>query len=37
VELLEQNDFAEKRSAKLDVDDFLRLLDLLNKEGLHFS
>jgi len=36
VEVLEQNDFADKRSAKLDIDDFLRLLDAFNKAGIHF-
>ena len=56
VGLLEKNEFADKRSAKLDMDDFLRyslccgctnggliffsflsrLLDVFNKEGIHF-
>jgi len=36
IEILEKNDFAEKRSSKLSVDDFLLLLTCFNKEGLHF-
>jgi len=36
VEVLELNDFADKRSAKMDMDDFLRLLDAFNKVGIHF-
>jgi 18S rRNA (adenine1779-N6/adenine1780-N6)-dimethyltransferase len=36
IEILEKNDFADKRSAKLDTDDFLRLLNCFNQEGLHF-
>jgi len=31
VDVLEQNYFTEKRSAKLDIDDFLRVLDAFNK------
>jgi 18S rRNA (adenine1779-N6/adenine1780-N6)-dimethyltransferase len=37
IEILEQNDFLEKRSSKLDIDDFLRLLSCFNQEGIHFA
>ena len=36
VEVLEQSDYAEKRSAKMDMDDFLGLLDAFNRAGIHF-
>lgn len=29
--------FAEQRSAKMDIDDFLLLLSKFNEAGLHFS
>ncbi|RZR85102.1 hypothetical protein BHM03_00012052 [Ensete ventricosum] len=35
--ILRQEDFAEKRAAKLTQVDFLYLLSLFNKEGIHFS
>jgi 18S rRNA (adenine1779-N6/adenine1780-N6)-dimethyltransferase len=37
IEILEKNEFLEKRSSKLDIDDFLRLLSLFNQEGIHFA
>ncbi|KAL6066755.1 dimethyladenosine transferase [Balamuthia mandrillaris] len=36
IEILEKNEFADKRSSKLDQDDFLRLLNCFNSEGIHF-
>jgi len=30
-DILKQNDFTEKSSAKLDIDDFLKVLDALDK------
>jgi len=36
VELLEQSEFADKRSSKMDMDDFLKLLEVFNSAGLHF-
>lgn len=35
--ILQQGDFAEKRSSKLSQIDFLYLLSLFNKAGIHFS
>lgn len=35
--ILQQGDFAEKRSSKLSQVDFLYLLSLFNKAGVHFS
>lgn len=29
--------FAEKRSNKLDIDDFLKLLSAFNEAGVHFA
>jgi len=37
IAILEMNDFLDKRSAKMDIDDFLRLLHCFNKEGIHFA
>ncbi|XP_020265686.1 ribosomal RNA small subunit methyltransferase [Asparagus officinalis] len=37
LEILSQGDFAEKRAAKLSQVDFLYLLSLFNKAGIHFS
>jgi 18S rRNA (adenine1779-N6/adenine1780-N6)-dimethyltransferase len=34
--LLEESGYGDKRSAKLDQDDFFKLLALFNKEGFHF-
>jgi 18S rRNA (adenine1779-N6/adenine1780-N6)-dimethyltransferase len=36
-EVLSQDDFAEKRAAKMDQDDFLALLAAFNARGIHFS
>jgi len=36
MNLLEQHGFSDKRSRKLDLDDFLRLLSVFNEEGIHF-
>jgi len=36
VEILTKNDFLEKRSNKLDIDDFLRLLKCFNDENIRF-
>eukprot|EP01098_Paradermamoeba_levis_P006139 TRINITY_DN2547_c0_g1_i1.p1 TRINITY_DN2547_c0_g1~~TRINITY_DN2547_c0_g1_i1.p1 ORF type:complete len:340 (-),score=112.56 TRINITY_DN2547_c0_g1_i1:36-938(-) len=36
-EILTSNDFTEKRSNKMDLDDFLRLLDCFNKQNIHFT
>ena len=35
--ILQQGDFAEKRGSKLSQVDFLYLLSLFNKAGIHFS
>mmetsp|Transcript_4673 Transcript_4673/g.7235 ORF Transcript_4673/g.7235 Transcript_4673/m.7235 type:complete len:319 (+) Transcript_4673:117-1073(+) len=35
--ILTEGGYAEKRSAKMDIDDFLRLLALFNQAGMHFS
>uniref|UniRef100_A0A6B2LBM7 rRNA adenine N(6)-methyltransferase n=1 Tax=Arcella intermedia TaxID=1963864 RepID=A0A6B2LBM7_9EUKA len=37
IEILDNNNYDEKRSGKMDLDDFLKLLVLFNKEGLHFA
>jgi 18S rRNA (adenine1779-N6/adenine1780-N6)-dimethyltransferase len=34
---LQRNGFEGERSAKLTLDDFLRLLAVYNKAGIHFS
>jgi len=34
--ILETNNFLEQRSRTMDIDDFLRLLDVFNKENIHF-
>lgn len=34
--LLTDSEYSEKRSNKLDMDDFLKLLELFNSAGLHF-
>mmetsp|Transcript_1542 Transcript_1542/g.2042 ORF Transcript_1542/g.2042 Transcript_1542/m.2042 type:complete len:304 (-) Transcript_1542:27-938(-) len=36
VEILQKNDYEEKRSRQMDVDDFMKLLDLFNKENIRF-
>lgn len=35
--ILENQNFSESRSGKLDLDDFLKLLVAFNKEGIHFA
>ena len=35
--VLEATGFAEQRSAKMDVDDFMLLLAKFNEAGIHFS
>lgn len=35
--LLEKEGFAEQRARNMDIDDFLRLLKVLNEAGFHFS
>ncbi|CAL5059983.1 unnamed protein product [Urochloa decumbens] len=37
MDILQQGDFAEKRGSKLSQVDFLYLLSLFNKAGIHFS
>ncbi|CAK7241828.1 MAG: Dimethyladenosine transferase [Sporothrix thermara] len=37
LRVLEQLDLAERRSRQCDETDFLRLLDAMNSEGIHFS
>ena len=34
--VLEECQFSSSRSSKMDIDDFLLLLDLFNKAGIHF-
>jgi len=36
MEVLETNKFAQERSQKLDIDDFLRLLEAFNNANIHF-
>jgi len=37
AQLLIKSEFADKRSAKLSMDDFLSLLDTFNKAGIHLT
>lgn len=37
MRILQQNEFEEKRSSKLNQDDFLDLLAKFNEQGVHFS
>jgi len=37
IAVLTENEYAEKRSNKMDLDDFLKLLVCFNKEDLHFA
>jgi hypothetical protein len=37
IEVLESNDLASKRAAKMEIIDFLNLLSLLNAKGIHFK
>lgn len=36
VDILKDNKLVTKRSAKMDITDFLQLLSLFNKSGIHF-
>jgi len=37
LDVLEENQFTEQRSQKMDIDDFLRLLEAFNKANIHFA
>lgn len=37
LQVLKTNDFEDKRSSKLQQDDFLRLLAVFNEQGIHFA
>ncbi|UYV64005.1 DIMT1 [Cordylochernes scorpioides] len=37
LDILNKNNFADKRARHLDIDDFLKLLVVFNKEGIYFS
>ena len=37
IDILEENDLASKRAAKMEIVDFLNLLSLFNAAGIHFS
>ena len=37
LDILRVNNFEDKRSAKLAQDDFLQLLAVFNKQGIHFA
>ncbi|KDE02571.1 hypothetical protein MVLG_06874 [Microbotryum lychnidis-dioicae p1A1 Lamole] len=37
AKVLEESGFAEQRAAKMDVDDFLKLLTIFHKYHLHFA
>ncbi|KAA6385831.1 MAG: putative Ribosomal RNA small subunit methyltransferase [Streblomastix strix] len=37
LSLLQSSDFNQKRANKMDLDDFLRLLQLFNEQGFHFT
>jgi hypothetical protein len=37
IAALDEIQFTDKRSAKLDLDDFLRLLSTFNRHGFHFA
>lgn len=37
MNILEQNDFADKRASKMSQDDFLQLLAHFNESGIHFT
>ena len=36
IKVLEECQFSSSRSSKMDIDDFLLLLDRFNKAGIHF-
>lgn len=37
MDILQRNDFAEKRASKMSQDDFLQLLAHFNESGIHFT
>lgn len=37
LEIIDNNKFTEMRSNKMEIDDFLRLLDAFNSQNIHFS
>jgi 18S rRNA (adenine1779-N6/adenine1780-N6)-dimethyltransferase len=37
LQILEANSYHDKRSSKLDIDDFLKLLDIFNNNDIHFK
>ena len=37
VAILEENDLAQKRAAKMEIVDFLLLLSKMNEQGVHFQ
>tara|TARA_R110002050_G_scaffold104517_1_gene213949 strand:- start:3423 stop:3578 length:156 start_codon:yes stop_codon:yes gene_type:complete len=37
MDVLIENDFEKRRSRTMDLDDFLKLLNLFNEKGLHFT
>ncbi len=37
MKILKDNEFLEKRPSKLDIDDFMRLLCVLNDNDIHFK
>lgn len=37
VSILEDNELISKRAAKMEILDFLSLLSVMNKAGIHFS
>ena len=37
LKILTDSGFKEKRSSKLDIDDFLKLLHVFNESGIHFK
>ncbi|XP_046849882.1 probable dimethyladenosine transferase [Xenia sp. Carnegie-2017] len=36
-EILNENDFSKKRARSMDIDDFLKLLQVFNSNGVHFA
>ena len=37
VDILQKNDLDQKRAAKMEILDFLTLLNLFNQQGIHFT
>lgn len=37
MQILDKNDFAEKRASKMSQDDFMQLLPDFNEHGIHFA